>query len=67
MSVVFTVSDMTCGHCAKTITQAVQAAVPGAEVSVDLSAHRVSVNPSEAAAAIEAAIRNAGYDPKKIN
>lgn len=65
MSVVFTVADMTCGHCVKSITQAVQRAVPGAAVEVDLSAHRVTVSPAEQAAAIEAAIREAGYDPKK--
>lgn len=65
MSAVFTVSDMTCGHCVKAITQAVQTAVPGATVDVDLASHRVSVTPGEQAAAIEAAIRDAGYDPRK--
>ncbi|OZI74985.1 heavy-metal-associated domain-containing protein [Bordetella genomosp. 12] len=65
MSVAFIVPDMTCGHCVKTITQAVQSAVPGAQVEIDLPAHRVTVSPADSASAAEAAIRQAGYDPKK--
>ncbi|PJI51541.1 heavy metal transporter, partial [Methylobacterium radiotolerans] len=41
MTIAFQVPDMTCGHCVKTITSAVNQAVPGAVVAVDLPAHRV--------------------------
>lgn len=59
----FEVKDMTCGHCAATITKAVTQADPGAKVEIDLTAHRVQVWPTTAGvAAIEAAIRDAGYD-----
>ncbi|OZI35866.1 heavy metal transporter [Bordetella genomosp. 1] len=64
--VTFVVSDMTCGHCVKTITQAVQKVVPGAEVQIDLATHQVQVSPDSAAAQAEAAIHDAGYQPKKI-
>ncbi|WHA40445.1 heavy-metal-associated domain-containing protein [Agrobacterium larrymoorei] len=39
----FTVPDMTCGHCEKTIRGALSEALPGSEVSIDLSTHRVIV------------------------
>ena len=39
----FTVEDMTCGHCARTITGAVLAAYPAARVDIDLAAKRVSI------------------------
>lgn len=36
MTLEFTVTDMTRGHCVKTITNAVQSTVPGAQVSTNL-------------------------------
>ncbi len=39
----FEVNDMTCGHCASTITKAVKTIDPGADVQVDLGRHLVSV------------------------
>ena len=60
----FVVKDMTCGHCASTITQAVKAADKDATVQIDLATHRVVINPSEAdAAVLSAAITAAGYSP----
>ena len=44
MSIEFQVPDMTCGHCVKTITGAVNAAAPGATVAVDLPSHRAAVS-----------------------
>lgn len=62
--IAFDVQDMTCGHCVSTITQALKAADPGAEVQIDLSAHRVQVQPATASAGqLEEAIREAGYTP----
>jgi len=62
MKTEFIVSDMTCNHCVQTITQAVQAIAPGASVQADLAAHRVTIDTTTAAAALAAAIREAGYD-----
>mgnify|MGYP001072317593 CR=1 FL=1 len=63
MSIEFQVADMTCGHCAKTITAAVAQAAPGATVTVDLPTHRVTVTGADDADKIEDAIRDAGYQP----
>lgn len=60
----FIVSDMTCGHCEKTVRNALEEALPGAAVSVDLAAHTVTV--AGDAAKAEEAIREAGYSPEKV-
>ncbi|MCJ9711969.1 hypothetical protein LWS69_23340, partial [Bordetella hinzii] len=65
MSVVFTVADMTCGLGVKSNTQPGPRAGPGAGGAGHRPPHRVRACPPEPAAAIEAAIREAGYDPKK--
>jgi copper chaperone len=60
----YVVKDMTCGHCVSTITKAVKDADRDAKLTIDLAAHRVEVEPSEAdAGEIEEAIREAGYTP----
>ena len=62
--IAFEVQDMTCGHCARTITQAVQALDPKAQVQIDLAQHRVSIEAAQAdASALGDAIREAGYTP----
>ena len=40
---VFNVQGMSCGHCVKAITQALQAVDPAASVRVDLAAKEVGV------------------------
>jgi copper chaperone len=56
------VKGMSCGHCVKTITQAITRLDPGANVNVDLARGQVSIAqcnlPEEK---IERAIREAGY------
>lgn len=66
MSIEFQVPDMTCGHCVKTITGAVNQAAPGATVTVDLPTHRVTVTGAGDADKIEDAIRDAGYQPLPV-
>lgn len=58
---VFSVEDMTCSHCAGTISKALKAGMPEAEFSVDLETQRVTVAGDAGAAA--AIIRDAGYEP----
>lgn len=60
---VYTVPDMSCGHCKAAVTKEVSA-VPGVEaVAVDLDSKRVEVSGSELDdAAIRAAIEEAGYE-----
>lgn len=64
----FSVNDMTCGHCVNSITNAVKALDPGAQVHIDLATHRVDIGPSEVSAAdLSDAIREAGYTPIAID
>ncbi|MCB5202790.1 heavy-metal-associated domain-containing protein [Neorhizobium sp. T786] len=63
MTTTFTVADMTCGHCEKTVRAALVEALPGAVVAVDLAAKTVTV--AGDAETAEAAIREAGYTPAK--
>ena len=65
--ITFEVSDMTCGHCASTITKAVKSVDQGARVAIDVAAHRVHIEPTEAdAAELLEAIKEAGYSPVEV-
>jgi len=64
MTAVFTVPDMTCGHCEKTVRGALEEALPGAAVAVDLPSKRVAVEGDALKA--EEAIREAGYSPERV-
>ncbi|MGE7468692.1 heavy-metal-associated domain-containing protein [Bosea sp. NPDC003192] len=57
------VEDMTCGHCAGTIKQAVEGKIPGTSVTADPGSKLVSVEGSADVAAIRSAITAAGYTP----
>ncbi|QDZ09563.1 heavy-metal-associated domain-containing protein [Devosia ginsengisoli] len=59
---ILTVNDMTCGHCVGTVRKALQDALPGADISVDLTTHKVEFTGDRATG--EAAIREAGYTPE---
>ena len=61
---VFNVEGMSCGHCVKTITQAVQAKDPAASVRVDLAAREVGVESALTAQQVIEAIREEGYGVK---
>lgn len=57
----FAVDGMTCGHCVRAITRAVQALDPAAQVAVDLAARSVEVQTGLPAEQVAAAIVAAGY------
>ncbi len=57
----FKVAGMSCQHCVKAITQAIQALDAQAQVEVDLDAGRVKVDSTQTSAALQAAINEAGY------
>jgi len=59
----FRVEDMTCGHCAGTIKQAIEGGLPGTSVTADPGSKLVSVQGSADVAAIKSAITAAGYTP----
>ncbi|MCP3432748.1 heavy-metal-associated domain-containing protein [Stutzerimonas stutzeri] len=58
---VFNVSGMTCSHCERAVTQAIQALDPQAQVQVDLAAGTVQVQSSAGEQAIRQAISEEGY------
>jgi copper chaperone len=57
------VEDMTCGHCASTITKAVEAGLPGTSVQADPATKLVSIRGTRDLAKVEALITGAGYTP----
>jgi copper chaperone len=61
---VFNVEGMSCGHCVKAITQAVQTRDPAASVRVDLAAKEVGVESALTADQVIAAINKEGYEAK---
>jgi len=64
----FRVDDMTCGHCASTITKAVRAVDGGAKVEVDLQQHLVHIDATEAdSRELTDAIAEAGYSPVPVH
>lgn len=65
--VTFEISDMTCGHCASTITKAIKATDKDANVTFDLAQHLVMVEASEAGTReLSDAITKAGYTPVPV-
>nr|WP_059390477.1 cation transporter [Pseudomonas toyotomiensis] len=58
----FKVSGMSCGHCVRAVTQAIQALEQTARVEVGLAAGLVRVEASLDASQIQAAIREEGYE-----
>ncbi len=59
----FSVNDMTCEHCARTITEAVREADPVAAVAVDVGTKCVTVVSDAPPGEIARAIVDAGYTP----
>ncbi len=55
------VQDMACGHCAAAIRKAVQATIPGTEVSADPSSKLVSVTGAEDFARLKEILAKAGF------
>ena len=57
------VEDMTCGHCASTITKAIEGGLPGTKVEADPTSKIVLVRGTADLAAINALVTEAGYTP----
>lgn len=61
MKQVFKVEGMSCGHCEKAITEALQRADAKALVHIDRSANRVEVDSSRDRITLVNVIRDEGY------
>ena len=57
----FQVEGMTCGHCERAVSRAVQSVDPAARVTVDRANDRVVVESAADAAAVQRAIEAEGY------
>jgi len=62
MDQVFTVVGMSCDHCERAVTQAVQGIDPKAQVLINRSAQEVKVNSEQPRQAIARAIAEEGYE-----
>jgi copper chaperone len=62
----FNVEGMSCQHCVGAVTRAIQEHDAAAKVEVDLAAGRVSVESSQSADVLKAAIDEAGYTVKGV-
>lgn len=56
----YLVQGMTCGGCARSVENAIKAAVPGASVAVDLPSGKVTVDPADDAK-VQQAVDDAGF------
>jgi copper chaperone len=61
MTQTFTVTGMTCGHCEKAVTRAIQDADPHAQVTIDRSQNKVEVESAQARETLAKAITEEGY------
>ncbi len=61
MTFQFTISDMACSACVKTITQAVTAIDPSAKVEADTKTKQVNIETQKSEAEVKQAIATAGY------
>lgn len=55
------VQGMTCGHCERAVTQAVQQVDPAAQVRIDRASGKVDIDSTAAREALAAAIAEEGY------
>ena len=61
---VFSVEGMTCGHCVRAVTQALQNQDPAASVNVNLAAKEVGVDSRLSAEQVIELISEEGYSVK---
>jgi copper chaperone len=59
---ILTVNDMTCNHCVGTVRSALEEALPGTQVDIDLATKTVRFTGDRNKG--EDAIREAGYTPE---
>ncbi|MFG0379460.1 heavy-metal-associated domain-containing protein [Pseudomonas sp. zbq_18] len=63
---VLKVSGMTCGHCVRAITRALQAGDPAAQIQVDLGAGEVRVASVQSLEQLLQAVRDRGYQAEAV-
>lgn len=61
MNQTFEVTGMTCGHCEKAVTRAIQQVDPQAQVKIDRSQNRIDVQSEQPRETLARAIADEGY------
>lgn len=61
MNQTFNVQGMTCGHCERSVTQALKAVDPQSDIRIDRATGRVEVQSDAPREALAAAIAEEGY------
>ncbi len=61
MNHTFTVTGMTCGHCEKAVTRALQQVDPQAQIAIDRAQNSVQVESNQPREALAHAIAEEGY------
>jgi copper chaperone len=61
----FQIDNMTCGGCARRVTQAIRSFDPQAQVDIDLAQKRVNVVSAAGESAMAAVLAGAGYPPRR--
>jgi copper chaperone len=61
MAKVYKVEGMSCGGCAGSVEQAIQAAVPGASVAIELEGGLVTVEGVDDDSLVQQAVEDAGF------
>ncbi|MBH9576214.1 heavy-metal-associated domain-containing protein [Inhella proteolytica] len=59
----FHLPDMSCGHCASRVSQALKALDPQCRIDFELRERRIQVQSEQAPQALVEALREAGYPP----
>ncbi len=62
----FRVDGMTCGGCARAVTNAVRSVDDAATVQVDLASKLVKVGTAADASEVQSAIEGVGYDAERL-
>ncbi|TWB17280.1 copper chaperone [Nitrospirillum amazonense] len=62
MNASYRIDGMTCQGCARSVTKAIQAVVPMAEVAVDVDAGVVTVTGPADVGQVKGAVEDAGFD-----
>lgn len=62
----YQVNGMTCGGCARAVTNAIKSVDAAAHVEVDLAANRVTVDSAADAVNLQAAIEEAGHEVERL-
>ena len=59
----FTLPNMTCGHCVRSVTETVQRVDAAAKLQVDLPTHQVRIESQQPAERFATALIEEGYAP----